>query len=136
MKLSKQSKKDYSLRTMRHSCEHVLHQAMVELFPGLKRAMGPATDEGFYHDFDYEGKVTEADFPRIEKRMQEIIKADLPIIRKEISLDEARKMFRNNPYKLDWIDQIALRQAQGKKEEVSVYWTGEPNQKGSDVDLC
>jgi len=124
------------LLTMRHSCEHVLHQVMVELFPGLKRAMGPATDEGFYHDFDYEEKISEADFPKIEKRMNEIIKANLPIIRQEISISDARKLFKNNPYKQDWINQIALRQAQGKKEKVTVYWTGKPNQPGSDVDLC
>lgn len=116
---------------MRHSCEHVLHQAMVELFPGLKRAMGPATDEGFYHDFDYEGKVTEADFPKIEKRMREIIKADLPFIHKEVSLKEARKMFSGNPYKQDWIDQI-----EAKGEKATVYWTGKPGEPGSDVDLC
>jgi len=124
------------LKTMRHSCEHVLHQAMRELYPGLRRAMGPATDEGFYHDFDYEGKVNETDFPKIEKRMQEIIEANLPIIRQEISLEEAKKLFKDNPYKIDWLKQIALRQAQGKKEKTTIYWTGEPGKPGSDVDLC
>jgi len=124
------------LWAMRHSCEHVLHQAMTDLFPGLKRAMGPATEEGFYHDFDYSGKVTEADFPKIEKRMKELIKANLPIVRQEISIEEAKKLFKNNPYKLDWVNQIALRQAQGKNEKVTVYWTGELNKPGSDVDLC
>lgn len=120
-----------NLSTMRHSCEHVLHQAMAELFPGLKRAMGPATDEGFYHDFDYEGKVSEDDFPKIEKRMLEIIKADLPITRKEISISESKKMFRDNPYKLDWLEQIVK-----KGEKATVYWTGIPDHPGSDVDLC
>jgi len=135
-----------SLEAMRHSCEHVLHQSMTDLFPGLKRAMGPATAEGFYHDFDYQGKVAEGDFPKIEKRMQEIIKADLPIIRQEISITEARKLFKDNKYKQEWLDEIALRQAlwsraqsrvaQGKKEKVTIYWTGKPNQLHSDVDLC
>ena len=123
-------KKD-SLWAMRHSCEHVLHQVMVELFPGLKRAMGPATEEGFYHDFDYDGKVSEEDFPKIEKRMAEIIKADLPIIKQEISIKEARKLFKGNPYKQDWVDQIEKR-----GEKATVYWTGKPGEKGSDVDLC
>jgi len=124
-------KQNKSLETMRHSCEHVLHQAMVELFPGLKRAMGPATDEGFYHDFDYNGKVNQEDFPKIEKRMREIIKSDLPFIRKEVSLAEAKKMFKDNPYKLDWLDRIAKR-----GEKAVIYWTGKPNQPESDVDLC
>lgn len=119
------------LESMRHSCEHVLHQAMVELFPGLKRAMGPPTEEGFYHDFDYEGKISEEDFPKIEKRMAEIIKADLPIIREEISIEKARKLFKGNPYKHDWIDQIEKR-----KELATVYWNGKPGDKNSDVDLC
>ncbi len=130
--MNKINKKDAShLEAMRHSCEHVLHQAMVELFPGLKRAMGPATAEGFYHDFDYEGKVSEADFPKIEARMKEIIAADLPFVCQEISLSEARKLFSDNPYKQEWLDQI-----EAKGEKATVYWTGEPGKPGSDVDLC
>lgn len=130
-KMKNQNISEVDLKAMRHSCEHVLHQAMADLFPGLKRAMGPATDEGFYHDFDYEGKVSEDDFPKIEKRMLEIIKADLPITRKEISVNEAKKLFKDNPYKLDWIEQIVK-----KGEKATVYWTGIPGQPGSDVDLC
>ncbi|MFA6550640.1 MAG: threonine--tRNA ligase [Candidatus Gracilibacteria bacterium] len=125
------NKEQLEMEKMRHSCEHVLHQAMTDLFPGLKRAMGPATDEGFYHDFDYDGKVSEEDFPRIEKRMQELIKQDLPIVREEISIDEAKKLFKDNPYKLDWI-----RIIEEKGEKATVYWTGKPREKGSDVDLC
>jgi len=64
---------DKNLEPMRHSCEHVLHQAMTDLYPGLKRAMGPPTEDGFYFDFDYDKKISEADFPKIEKRMREII---------------------------------------------------------------
>ena len=90
-------KENEQLNILRHSCEHVMHQAMVELFTGLKRAMGPSTSEGFYLDFDYGGKVTEDDFPKIEKRMQEIIKADLPLIREEVSLEKAREMFKDMP---------------------------------------
>jgi threonyl-tRNA synthetase len=119
------------LKIMRHSCEHVFHQAMSELYPGLLRAMGPATDEGFYFDFDYAGKVNEDDFPKIEKRMQKIIKADLPIVRQEISVEEANILFKDNPYKLDWINQIIK-----KGEKATIYWTGKPDQSGSDADLC
>jgi threonyl-tRNA synthetase len=119
------------LHPLRHTCEHVLHQAMTDLFPGLKRAMGPATDEGFYHDFDYDNKVTEADFPKIETRMQELIDANLPIVRQEISLADARTMFKDNPYKLDWVDQI-----ESKDQKATIYWTGKPGQPKSDPDLC
>ncbi len=123
--------KNDPLMPMKHSCEHVMHLALTDLFPGLKRAMGPATAEGFYHDFDYSGKITEEDFPRIEKRMNEIIKQDLPIVREEISEEEARKMFAGNEYKLDWVDQIVKR-----GEKLTLYWTGKPNAPNSDPDLC
>ncbi len=129
--MSKSNLKSQKLGAMRHSCEHVLHQAMVELFPGLKRAMGPATAEGFYHDFDYKGKIGEEDFPKIEKKMKEIIRADLPIIRQEISIAAARKLFQDNPYKQDWLDKIAK-----SDEKPMVYWTGAVDKPGSDVDLC
>ncbi len=120
-----------NLESMRHSCEHVLHLAMGQLFPDLKRAMGPATEEGFYFDFDYSGKVSEEDFPKIEQRMQEIIDRDLPLVREEISLEKAREMFKGNKYKLEWIDQI-----EEKGGKASIYWTGDPKDPQSDVDLC
>ncbi|KKQ70427.1 MAG: threonyl-tRNA synthetase, threonyl-tRNA synthetase [Candidatus Peregrinibacteria bacterium GW2011_GWC2_39_14] len=125
------NKEQLELEKMRHSCEHVLHQAVTDLFPGLKRAMGPATDEGFYHDFDYDGKVSEEDFPRIEKRMQELIDKDSPIVREEISIEDAKKLFKDNPYKLDWV-----RIIEEKGEKATVYWNGKPREEGSDVDLC
>lgn len=129
--------KQANLLPMRHSCEHVLHQAITELFPGIKRAMGPATADGFYFDFDPDYsdhqsyKVTEIDFPKIEQKMQAIITADLPLVHQEISIAQARKLFKDNPYKQDWIDQIAQ-----KEKKATVYWTGEPGKPGSDVDLC
>ncbi|MFC1790839.1 hypothetical protein ACFLZP_05170, partial [Patescibacteria group bacterium] len=119
------------LKIMRHSCEHVLHQAMAELFPGLKRAMGPATDQGFYFDFDYQGEFSEKDYPKIEKRMREIIEEDFPFIREEISPVSARKLFKDNPYKQEWLDEIKAR-----GEKAVIYWTGKPGLPGSDVDLC
>ncbi|OGC50095.1 threonine--tRNA ligase [candidate division WWE3 bacterium RIFCSPHIGHO2_01_FULL_40_23] len=129
-KMKKELKND-PLMPMRHSCEHVLHQAMVELYPGLKRAMGPATAEGFYHDFDYDGKISEEDFSKIEERMTEIIRRDLPFIKEEISVNEAKKLFSDNEYKLDWINDIKDR-----GEKLTIYWTGKPHEKGSNVDLC
>jgi len=115
------------LNKMRHSCEHVLTQAVLELFPKVKMAMGPATDEGFYFDFSAEGeKIVEGDFPKIEKRMAQIIAKDLPIAKKEISLEEAKELFKDNPFKLEWLAEI-----EKKGEQATVYYTGDRF-----VDLC
>jgi len=125
------------LLALRHSAEHVLHQAVKQLYPNIHLAMGPATAEGFYFDFDSspEGKepvnLTPADLPKIEKQMQKLIAANLPITRQELSEQEARKLFADNPYKQEWIDNIAK---EGGK--ITVYWTGQPGEKGSMVDLC
>lgn len=125
------------LHAMRHSAEHVLHQAMKELYPSIHLAMGPATDEGFYFDFDATPEsrepvaITVSNFGKIEKRMKEIIKKNLPITRHEISVAEARTLFADNPYKQEWLDTI-----EGKGEKVTIYWTGNPGEKGSMVDLC
>lgn len=123
--MSKKGKKN-EIWAMRHTAEHVLHTAMQELYPKLKKAMGPATDDGFYFDFDYEGKISEADFPKIEKKMEEIIKADLPLKQEMLEEKEAREMFKDNPYKLDWIDRILER-----GEKISVYKMGD-----RDLDIC
>ncbi|MEN8253268.1 MAG: threonine--tRNA ligase [Patescibacteria group bacterium] len=122
---------------IRHTAEHVLHQAVKELYPDIHLAMGPATDDGFYFDFDAnpdggEGiKISEEDFPKIEKRMHKIIAAKLPVTRHELSVEEARKVFADNPYKQEWIDKI-----ESLGEKVTVYWTGEPEKPGSMLDLC
>jgi threonyl-tRNA synthetase len=123
------------IKKMRHSCEHVLTQAMLRLYPGIKMAMGPATEDGFYFDFDPSPpvggsgqvpKISEADFPKIEKEMARIIKADLPIKREEITLNKAKKLFAGNPYKQEWLKEIAKR-----GEKVVIYRTGKEF-----VDLC
>jgi threonyl-tRNA synthetase len=120
------------LLALRHSAEHVMHQAVKELFPQIHLAMGPATDEGFYFDFDPNClSISEADFPKIEKRMQEIIDLDLPITQHFVSEQEATELFKDNPYKLEWIDETAK-----KGEKFSVYWTGEPGGKNSMADFC
>src|SRR4030042_2964917 len=115
-----------SLIAMRHSTEHVLTQAMLKLFTKVKMAMGPATDEGFYFDFDYDGKITENDFEKIENEMHTIANKNLPIKQKIISVNEAKKIFAGNEYKLEWISDIEKR-----GEKVSTYETGDEF-----VDLC
>ncbi len=122
---------------LRHTAEHVLHQAVKELYPQIHLAMGPATEDGFYFDFDNtpDGAepvvITENDFPKIEKYMWKIINKDLPIIKKEISTTEAQELFKDNPYKLEWIDEATKR-----GDGITIYWTGKPDEKGSMVDLC
>ncbi len=124
-----QSKSD-QLKALRHSAEHILTQAMENLYGKDKfyMAMGPATDDGFYFDFEPIGdfKISETDFPKIEAEIQKIIKSNFPITQKNITLDEAKKLFSANPYKLEWLDQIKDR-----GEVISVYWTSDQF-----VDLC
>jgi threonyl-tRNA synthetase len=127
------------LLALRHSTEHVLTFAMLRIWGNkIKAAMGPATDEGFYFDFDSEIKISENDFAKIEEEMQKIIKEDLPIIKDEMTIEEAEKFFgsgtyEGNEYKHEWLEAIKDR-----GEKVSVYWLGE---KGKDiphtfVDIC
>jgi threonyl-tRNA synthetase len=136
-KLAKLSPEELELWKMRHTAEHVLHQAVKELYPQIQLAMGPATEEGFYFDFDHspEGaepvKISEEDFPKIEKRMKAIIQRNLEMMREEISPEEARTLFADNPYKQEWVELAAQR-----GEKISIYWTGKPAEKGSMVDLC
>ncbi|MBP7774268.1 threonine--tRNA ligase [Candidatus Woesebacteria bacterium] len=136
-KLAQLSPEALELWKMRHTAEHVLHQAVKELYPSIHLAMGPATDEGFYFDFDAspEGaepiKISEDDFPNIEKRMQELIAQDLPLLKEEVPPEEAEKLFAGNPYKQEWISLAAQR-----GEKIMLYWTGKQGESGSMVDLC
>lgn len=119
------------LLKIRHTAEHVLHTAMQKLYPSLKKAMGPATDDGFYFDFELGDKITEADFPIIEKEMARIIKSSAKMVRREIDADEAKKMFEGNPYKMEWVEEIAKR-----GESFSTYQMTLPEGKVIDEDLC
>ena len=120
--------REQELRTLRHSSEHVLAEAILRLYPNTKMAMGPATDDGFYGDFEFpEGSsISQEDLPKIEAEMQKIIDSKAKIVRKELSVAEAKELFKDNEYKLDWINGIEER-----GEAVSVYYTGE-----NFVDLC
>jgi threonyl-tRNA synthetase len=119
--------KNEKLKAIRHTTEHILTQAVLKLFPKVKMAMGPATDDGFYFDFDPNGEeISEKDFPKIEAEMEKIIKNNLPLIKEEITIDEGKKLFSDNPFKLEWLDEI-----QKRGEKPTIYRTG--NQF---VDLC
>ncbi len=125
----KKTQNKQNLEKIRHSAEHILTQAMQNLFPNqFLMAMGPTTEEGFYFDFEPLGdfKINEDSFPLIETEMQKIVESKLPITQKEISPTQAKKIFAGNPYKLEWIEEIEKR-----GEKVSVFQTGEEF-----VDLC
>ncbi len=113
-----------ALEVLRHSTAHVMAQAVMELFPGVKIGIGPAIADGFYYDFDYTRPFTPEDLEAIEKRMAEIVKANLPFTRREVSKDEARQLFADQPYKLELIEEL------GEDETISIYT------QGSFTDLC
>ncbi len=130
-KFEQLSQTEKQLLCLRHTAEHVLHTAMQNLYPNLLKAMGPATNDGFYFDFDLNEKVSEADFPKIEKEMQKLINLNLKMVREETNEEEARKIFVNNPYKLEWINEIIKR-----KEPLIVYKMIDKNGNVYDLDLC
>ena len=91
---------------MRHSAAHVLAEAVIELFPEGKYAIGPPIEHGFYYDFDLPRPLTPEDLERIERRMRRTIKRNVPIEGQWIPRDEARAIFADQPYKLELIDEI------------------------------
>lgn len=92
------------LYKVRHSTAHVMAQAVLEKFPTAKIAIGPAIEDGFYYDFDLPRPLTPEDLENLEKRMREIIKSDAHFERREVSAGEARKIFHDQPYKIELID--------------------------------
>jgi len=114
-----------ALDLLRHSTSHVMAQAVRQLFPGIKVAIGPSIEAGFYYDFDYEGAFTPEDLPRIEERMAEIIGQGLPFVRKEIGRREAIELFKaqGEKYKVELLEEI-------EGDTVSLY------EVGDFTDLC
>ncbi len=92
------------LRILRHSTAHVMAQAVCDLFPGAKYAIGPPIEDGFYYDFDLPSQLTPEDLPRIEARMREIQKQGQPFVREELARDEALARFQDQPYKKEIIE--------------------------------
>ena len=108
---------------MRHSCAHIMAEAVQELYPGTQIAFGPATDDGYFYDFELPNNISSDDFGAIEKKMAEIVKADEPFVREVVSIDEAKKIFADQRFKLEHIDDLT-------DQEISIY------RHGSFVDLC
>ncbi|HZE86702.1 MAG TPA: threonine--tRNA ligase [Methylomirabilota bacterium] len=114
------------LHNIRHSCAHLLAAAVKQLWPNAKNAIGPAIENGFYQDFDMgDVKLSEEDLEKIEKKMRELIKEWEKFEIKEVSVDQAKKDFADNPYKLELIEEFAK---QGKKIT--------ENNPGNFLDLC
>jgi threonyl-tRNA synthetase len=92
---------------LRHSAAHVMAEAVLDLFPEGKIAIGPPIENGFYYDFDLPCSLTPEHLEQIEARMREIIKGKHPFTRREVSADEARALFADQPYKLELIEGLA-----------------------------
>ncbi|MFV9506298.1 MAG: threonine--tRNA ligase [Oscillochloridaceae bacterium umkhey_bin13] len=92
---------------IRHSLAHVMAQAVLEIFPAGKVAIGPPIENGFYYDFDLPRPLTPDDLGQIEAGMRRIIAKDVPFVFREVSADEARTLFQDQPYKLELIDGLA-----------------------------
>ncbi|XP_028799241.1 threonine--tRNA ligase, chloroplastic/mitochondrial 2 isoform X1 [Neltuma alba] len=106
------------LLRIRHTCAHVMAMAVQKLFPDAKVTIGPWIENGFYYDFDMK-PLTDKDLKRIKKEMDRIIRRNLPLVREEVSRDEARRriMALNEPYKLEILDSI-------KEEPITIYHIG------------
>ena len=117
------AKSPEALHIMRHSCAHIMAEAVQELYPGTQIAFGPATDDGYFYDLELPNNISSDDFGAIEKKMAEIVKADEPFVREVVSIDEAKKIFADQRFKLEHIDDLT-------DQEISIY------RHGSFVDLC
>jgi len=124
------------LYRIRHSAAHVMAQAVIEMFPGGKVAIGPPIEDGFYYDFDLPRPLTSEDLEILEKRMREIIAGDVKFKKQVLQADEARQLFADQPYKLELIDGLEqggldeYGEPLGEKPEISIYT------QDQFVDLC
>ncbi|MCF8107394.1 MAG: threonine--tRNA ligase [Desulfohalobiaceae bacterium] len=113
------------LDIVRHSTAHIMAEAVKKLFPRAKVAIGPAVENGFYYDFEFDRSFTPEDLTAIEQEMERIVAQDEPFVRRDVSVDEARKCFLscNEVYKLELLEDM-------EEDRVSLY------QQGNFVDLC
>ena len=119
-------KEDEKLSVMNHSCAHLLAQAVKHLYPEAKFWVGPVIEDGFYYDIDLGDKtLTDEDLPKIEREMKKISKDGKRIVRHELSKEEAKKMFKDDPYKQDLISRM-----DENEETISCYT------QGDFTDLC
>ncbi|MEK7112261.1 MAG: threonine--tRNA ligase [Patescibacteria group bacterium] len=110
-----------NIDNLRHSCAHLLAAAVIDLWPKAKRTIGPAIENGFYYDFDFgTDKISEEDLPKIEKEMADILTTWKGFDGREVSISEAKELYKDNPYKLELIEEFSK---EGQK--LTVYKSGE-----------
>ncbi len=116
------SEKPNKLNDIRHSLAHLLAAAVLEKYPGTKLGIGPTIEAGFYYDFLFPKgvSISEEDLPELEKRMKEYIKEGLPFKGEEISEEEAKEFFKDQPFKLNLIDEYTK-----EGDELFIYKTGD-----------
>jgi len=95
-----------ALMMLRHDASHLLAQAIIALYPNTHFGVGPAIEDGFYYDMDLPTPIVEEDFAKIEAKMKELAKKSFPITRREVSRQEALDFFKEDPYKVDMIQQL------------------------------
>lgn len=115
----KQKEVDLELEKSRHSMAHILAKAIVSLYPQTKLTIGPAIEDGFYYDIDLDHSISNDEYDVIEKKMKEILNKGENFVKKVISKEEALKLFADNQYKKEIIEELPAG------EEVSVYYTGD-----------
>ncbi|OGL99809.1 threonine--tRNA ligase, partial [Candidatus Uhrbacteria bacterium RIFOXYB2_FULL_45_11] len=113
------------LEHRRHSLAHLLAAAVMELWPDTKRTIGPAIDDGFYYDFEFSKPITEEDLPKIEGKMKSILPSWDKFDREDVSVDQAKQAFADNPFKLELINQFS-----GEGQSLTFY------KSGTFSDLC
>ena len=118
-----QVKKEFSREAFWHSTSHVMADAVKRLFPGVKLAIGPAIEEGFYYDFDRKSPFSEDELRKIEAEMQKIINENLKFVHAEKDRKEAEKLLKGEPYKLEMLNEL-------KDKKISFY------QHGNFIDMC
>ncbi len=116
-------KDDEGKLVFRHSSSHLMAQAIKNLYPDVKFAIGPAVDEGFYYDIDLDKKLTPEDLVKIEKEMDKIVRENLKIERSKLTKKEVLEFFKENPYKTEMINEL-------EDEKISIY------KQGTFVDFC
>lgn len=117
MEIKKNEDKD--LEKARHSLAHILAKALLQLYPDTKLTIGPAIEDGFYYDIDLAHSITPDEYDAIEKKMKEIINKGEEFSKKVISKKEALELFKDNPYKIELIQDLP------ENEELSIYFTGD-----------
>jgi len=136
-----QNSQENKIEIIRHSLSHIMAMAVKKLYPNVKFGIGPAIENGFYYDFDLrDAKITPEDLPKIEKEMREIISQNINFVKKEISQNEAEKIFTDQPYKLELVEELCG--GQPSPALCSSFLEGYPPQalttyqSGDFTDLC